>query len=276
MIRPFDVNLFKNLLRTTWVGSEFIYIDKVDSTNSFLKTIPSENFVHGTIVLTDHQKKGRGQYEKNWEAAPYQNLTFTFGFRPPSGNRLSLLTLATATAIAKVIQQYTADKILIKWPNDLIVNGKKIGGILTECIFNGPKPDRVIIGAGINIFQEEYSNKIKNKTISLCDITNREISKEILLSQILSETELNYHRWHKYEIDLQREINQNLIGYGEWVDITIYDKMQDQKFKFIGISDKGELLMLNEQLDVNKFSYEQIRIFPAGNRLSKASRNISA
>jgi BirA family biotin operon repressor/biotin-[acetyl-CoA-carboxylase] ligase len=276
MTRPFDVNLFKDLLRTTWVGSEFIYIDKVDSTNSYLKTIPSGEFRHGTIVLTDHQKKGRGQYEKTWEAAPCRNLTFTFGFRPPTGDRLSLLTLATATAIANVLQGYTSEKIEIKWPNDLLVGDRKIGGILTECVFNGPKPDRVIIGAGINVFQRDFSSNLKIKAISLCDITKQKLSREILLSQILSEVEQFYHRWHKFEIDLQREINQKLIGYGQWVNITIYDKYQDQKYKFIGISDKGELLMLNEQLDVNKFSYEQIRIIPGSKIISKGNTNIPA
>jgi BirA family transcriptional regulator, biotin operon repressor / biotin---[acetyl-CoA-carboxylase] ligase len=276
MTRPFDVNQFKNLLRTTWVGSEFIYIDTVDSTNSFLKTVPSAEFRHGTIVFADHQKRGRGQYEKSWESAPYRNLTFTFGYRPPSGDRLSLLTLATAMAISNVLQGYTNEKILIKWPNDLIAGDRKIGGILTECVFNGSKPDRVIIGAGINVFQNDFSRNISMKAASLCEISKMNLSREILLSQILAEAEQIYHRWHKFDIDLKREISQKLIGYGQWVNITIYDKPQDQKFKFIGISDKGELLMLNEQLDVNKFSYEQIRILPGGKNISKRNKNIPA
>lgn len=272
MTRPFDVKLFKDLLRTTWVGSEFIYIEKVDSTNSFLKTVPTHDFVHGTIVLTDHQKKGRGQYEKTWEAAPFHNLTFTIGYRPPTGERISLLTLATATAIANVLQEYVDDNVRIKWPNDLYVGKRKIGGILTECIFNGQKPERVIIGAGVNVYQKSFSSNLQQKAVSLCELTKKELSREVLLSQILSEAEQIYHRWHKFDVGLQREINQKLIGYGEWVDIAIYDKIQDHKFKFIGISDKGELLMLNEQLDVNKFSYEQIRIIPTGNSVSAVNK----
>jgi BirA family transcriptional regulator, biotin operon repressor / biotin---[acetyl-CoA-carboxylase] ligase len=276
MATRFDVDQCKNRLRTTWLGSEFIYIKEVDSTNTWLKRIPSGELIHGTVAITDHQTKGRGQYERSWEAAPFQNLTFTIAFRPPKGERLSLLTLACASAIAQVLERYTNEKVLVKWPNDILVRNKKIGGLLTECIFNGPKPDRVLIGIGLNIFQKQFGKEIHNSAVSLSSISSQSVTREQLLGEILSQIELIYHRWHRFDEDLQREINHRLIGYGEWVQISVYDKLTDEKFKFIGVNEKGELLMLNEQLDVNKFSYEQIRIIAGNESIPKAEKGLSA
>lgn len=275
MTIAFDVDRFKDQLRSTWVGSEFIYIERIDSTNTWLKKLPSEDLVHGTVVLADQQTRGRGQYEKNWESAACQNLTFTVGLRPPKGERLSMLTLAFALAISKTLREYSDAAVSVKWPNDLLANGKKIGGILTECIFTGSRPDRVLIGIGLNIHQKKFSKNLARQAVSLCDIANRPFRREDILSHLLLEIEHVYHRWHKYDSDLQKEINQTLVGYGEWVQLSIYDEMQSGRYKFIGISDKGELLMLNEELDVNKFSYEQIRIIPGSTSVSEEKTGTS-
>jgi BirA family transcriptional regulator, biotin operon repressor / biotin---[acetyl-CoA-carboxylase] ligase len=276
MANRFDADECKNRLRTTWLGSEFIYIKEVGSTNTYLKKIPSGKLTHGTVVITDHQKKGRGQYERKWEAAPFQNLTFTVAFRPPKGDRLALLTLACASAIAGVLETYTDEAIQIKWPNDILVQNRKIGGLLTECVFNGPKPDRVLTGIGLNVYQQNFGKDPGDAAVSLASISNKVLSREKLLSEILLELELIYHRWHKFDDELQREINQRLIGYGEWVRISVYQKMTDEKFKFIGVNEKGELLMLNEQLDVNKFSYEQIRIITGNESISESKQDLPA
>ncbi len=276
MATRFDVDQCKDYMRTTWLGSEFIYIRRVESTNSYLKQVSSGDLIHGTVVLADHQTQGRGQYERSWEAAPFQNLTFTLAFRPPKGERLVLLTLACASAVCQALQKYTTEQVCIKWPNDLLVGNRKIGGLLTECTFNGPKPERVLIGIGLNTHQKQFSKDIRQSAVSLSSIAGRTFSREELLGDLLSEIELFYHRWHNFDDDLQRDINHRLIGYGEWVHISVYDKMTDEKFKFIGVNEKGELLMLNEQLDVNKFSYEQIRIITGNEIFSEPKRGLSA
>lgn len=270
MSTKFDVETFKNHLRTSWIGSECLYIESIHSTNSYLKQIPSDELVHGTLLLTDKQGEGRGQYERKWESDPYQNLTFTVAFKPVRGDRLTLLTLACARAICDVFSGYTDQTVRIKWPNDIYINEKKIGGILTECIFNGQKTDRVLIGIGLNIFQSVFSTEIQEKAISLSDISNRHIKRELLLADILVGIEQAYLKWHKFDSGLQKEIQTKLIGYGEWVHISINGTPIPDLYKFIGIGENGELLMLNEQLDVNTFRYEQVRIIPGNKDISKA------
>lgn len=260
MSDKFDVEHFEHILQTSWLGSEFIYFEKTDSTNTWLRKIPSSELVHGTVVLADCQEKGRGQYERKWESEPYKNLTFTLAFRPKSSDRLNLLTLSVALSITKTLGHYTSNPINIKWPNDIMVNGKKIGGLLTECTFNGSRPDRVLIGLGLNIAQRSFSDDVEKSATSFMKMTNANVSREGLLNEILLGIENEYHHWHKKDESLIREISQKLIGYGEWVEVSIDGEIQDQKYKCIGVNSNGELMMLNEQLDVNKFVHEQIRI----------------
>ncbi|MDZ7718996.1 MAG: biotin--[acetyl-CoA-carboxylase] ligase [Balneolaceae bacterium] len=260
MSAKFDVEHFNHILQTSWLGQEFIYLEKTDSTNSYLKGIPSHELTHGTVTLADHQVKGRGQYERQWEAEPFKNLTFTIAFRPKVSDRLNLLSLAVAFSITDVLDEFVDKSVSLKWPNDILINGKKVGGLLTECTFNGSKPDRVLIGLGLNVEQNQFSTEIRHKATSLNKETTQPISREKLLNKLLLAIENIYLRWHKQDESLRQDISKKIIGYGEWVEIDINGVVPNQKFKFIGVNPNGELLMLNEQLDVNKFIYEQVRI----------------
>jgi BirA family transcriptional regulator, biotin operon repressor / biotin---[acetyl-CoA-carboxylase] ligase len=260
MQKPFDVELFKNNLRTTWIGSEFIYIDKVDSTNNRLKKIPSEDLVHGMVLAARYQARGRGQYQRSWHATSGLNLTFTIGLCPPDGNRLTLLTLAAAFAVSEALEAYTEQSVLLKWPNDIVIGSRKVGGILTECMFFGHKPDRVLLGIGINIGEKEFPEELSESAVSLSEVSKETIVIEKLLAEILTQIELIYQNWHKHNSELHNRVSRKLIGYGEWVTLKVNDAELPGKFKFLGINEKGELLALNEQLDVNTFAHEQVRI----------------
>ena len=260
MQKPFDVELFKNNLRTTWLGSEFIYIDKVDSTNSWLKKIPSEELVHGMVLAARHQTAGRGQYQRSWHATSGLNLTFTIGLCPPDGDRLTLLTLAAAFAVSETLEAFTEKSVLLKWPNDIVIGSKKVGGILTECMFFGHKPDRVLLGIGINLSENEFPENLSDSVISMSEVSKETIVMEKLLAEILFQVELIYQDWHKHSSELHNRVSRKLIGYGEWVTMKVNGEILPGKFKFLGINQKGELLALNEELDVNTFAHEQVRI----------------
>lgn len=276
MSAKFNVDHFNHKLRTSWLGHDFIYLEKTDSTNSYLKNMPSHELTHGAVAFADHQVKGRGQYERTWEAEPFKNLTFTIAFRPKVSDRLNLLSLAVAYSIAKVVDGYVDQSVHLKWPNDILIDDKKVGGVLTECTFNGSKPDRVLIGLGLNIGQTEFSSDVENQATSLNKITGSSIEREDLLNKLLLSIENIYQRWHKHDENLKRDISQNLVGYGEWVEISINGIVPNQKFKFIGVNSNGELLMLNEQLDVNKFVHEQVRIITSHQRVQEPGTNLSA
>lgn len=267
MPSTFDIEYFKNCLRTTWIGSEFIHFKKVDSTNSQGKKIPTEELVHGTVIHTDNQYSGRGQYERDWFSEPGKNLTFTVVYKPPTAGRLTLLTMASAYAVLDVIKKNTDHPVSLKWPNDIMVNGKKVGGVLTECIFFGQNPNRVLIGIGLNLSKTGFNNEIKDSAISLSEVSGQEFIREQLLADLLISLELAYQKWHKQDPSLHQEISKNMIGYGEWVKLKVANNLKEGRYKFLGVNQNGELLVLNEDLDVNTFSHEQVRIITDSHRV---------
>lgn len=269
MSNPFHVDEFKNNSLTEWLGREFIYLDEVESTNSYLKRLPANQLSHGTVVLTDNQISGRGQYEKIWISDPFKNLTFTIALKPKINSSLTLLTLACASAISDVLQRYCQERIQIKWPNDIFVGGKKMGGLLTESVFMGNRIERVLIGIGININQTEIKQLNSYNSCSLADLSQAKFTREGLLNECLKEIELMYNHWLQLNPIMIKSIHSRLIGYGEWVKLKVYDELLPFTYKCIGVNEKGELLMLNEQLDVDKFSYEQVRIVPIKSTLQK-------
>ncbi|MEX0646952.1 MAG: biotin--[acetyl-CoA-carboxylase] ligase [Balneolaceae bacterium] len=260
MPSAFNAELFQNQLNTTWLGSEFLYKERVDSTNTCLKKVPSPELVHGTVLIADHQTKGRGQYEKKWNSEPGENLTFSIALRPPAPERLTLLTLSCANAITMVLEELVNREVRIKWPNDIYIEGKKIGGLLTECCFNGKNLDRVLIGIGLNIGQTYFEGDLLHKATSVAGLTGKQYSREEILCNLLTAIESFYMKWHKFDDELQKEISRKMIGYGEWVSLQINKILQPEKYKFLGVNRQGELIVLDEQLDINTFSYEQIRI----------------
>ncbi|MFO7798835.1 biotin--[acetyl-CoA-carboxylase] ligase [Rhodohalobacter sp.] len=260
MSQLFDKELFQDKLSTRWLGRDFEYLKKVDSTNSYLKKIPAEQLNHGFVVLADHQVKGRGQHQKDWVTNPGENLTFTLALKPERTEGLTLLTLSCALAVANVLQIYSRNLFSLKWPNDIYVDHKKIGGVLTECSFLGPKPEKVLIGIGVNVNQEKFNAEDTERATSLNQVTGDKFEREELLANILLRIEKLYQSWTKREITVHKQISKSLIGFGDWIRLSVDDEVIEGRFKFLGVNEKGELLVLNEKLELNTYSHEQIRI----------------
>jgi len=269
MNKTFDIQEFQNRLQTGWLGSEVLYEESLPSTNTYLKRIPAKQFCHGVLAIAEHQTEGRGQYDKKWETEPSANLTFTLGFRPSSADRITLLTLMCAYAIQKALEPYLDMPIKLKWPNDIIAADKKIGGILTECMFYGKIPERVMIGIGLNVNQTVFSPQVDQVATSVA-LLSKKISREKLLADILTHVEQLYTRWHKQDETLHQEINRQIIGFGKWIKLQIDGEVKEKSYKFLGINNKGQCLVLNEELDVNTFSHEQIRIITDRTPVSRA------
>lgn len=258
----FNCDLYRSNLNTAWLGADLIYKESVTSTNSLMKSAGESEFEHGSICVADHQTQGKGQYQRTWESEKGENLTFTIAFKPGSGDRLPLLTLCCALGVARAIDREGIENCKIKWPNDLLIDGSKIAGVLTESVFLGRSPERVLVGIGLNVNQKTFGDAVGAEATSMALENNAPVSREKILCAILSEIEHLYTRWHHRDTELCKDVNDRLIGFGQWVNISINDEMQENKYKFLGMNDKGECVMLNEGLNVHTFSYEQIRVFP--------------
>ncbi len=256
----FDVDKYRNLLATQWLGQSVNFFDELDSTNCYLKNLPPNEITHGQLCLTDHQTRGRGQYERNWESEAGKNLTFTLSFCPAKANRFHILTLACALAAVQQIEASASCRAFIKWPNDIIVGDKKIGGILTETVFNGNVLDRLLVGIGLNINTDHFSEELDEKAGSLKQFLEENADRELFLSQLLSRIEFEYLRWHKQNDALLKCINQKIIGYGKWLRLNVNGRQLADRYKLIGINQKGELAVIDKNGGLKTFSYEQIRL----------------
>lgn len=254
----FKTDSFKKKLQTRWVGKNFIFRQETESTNTELKSIPAKDLVNGTVLLADSQLKGRGQYNRRWHTDPGKNLTFTVAFRPANAEGLSLLTLSAGWAVIRVLNNIYDLNCRLKFPNDVTISGKKIAGILTENIFNGLKPERVLIGIGLNVNQENFPPELDH-AVSMSQVLKTSIEREELLCRILESVEFVYRKWDKRETELVREISRTISGYGNWVRITINNKPEPDKVKFLGVNGKGHLLILTEEMEVKIITHEQVR-----------------
>ncbi len=256
----FDTQHFEDRLVTSWLGHNFFYFEELGSTNSYAKKMDRVDTLHGALILADSQLLGRGQYERNWEATPGQNLTFSLVFEPQNADRLTILTLACAKAIADVCAEQIEGSAELKWPNDVLIDGKKLAGLLTEAVFNGSVLERVIVGIGINVNQLEFSGELSEKATSLYLLSGKKYSRERVLAHILTKIEFYYRLWLKQDIELVKTINKSLIGFGSWTRLNVNGLDKEGKFKFLGVNEKGSLIVLNKELEVDTFSYEQVRI----------------
>lgn len=248
-------------MSTQWLGQEFRYFAAMPSTNTYVKELDAEEVMQGTVVLTDNQLRGRAQYNRKWESQPGQNLTFSMVFKPQNTEGFHVLTMACALALIeqlKDIEQETSARI--KWPNDILLNNKKVAGLLTEAVYLGNAFDRLIIGIGLNVNQQIYPDQLAGKATSIRLETNRKISREDLLSCLLNRIEYKYQLWRRKQSDLLKQVNREIDGYGKWVDLTVDGKKMEERCKLLGINASGRLVVLNKEGGLESFSYEQIRV----------------
>lgn len=256
----FDTGIFEQQLQSTWVGKTLLYFEELESTNTYAKKLSRTESLHGAVILADAQTRGRGQHAKPWYTQAGENLTFSLIFEPSSSDRFIVLALACALAVLETCQDVTGESFSLKWPNDILYNGRKICGLLTEVVYNGQKVDRAIIGIGLNVNQSDFPEEIRHTATSLYHIRKTHSSREALLGHILSKIEYYYRLWNQSEVKLVHAINKKIIGYGEWVHLRVNGDEWKEEFKFLGINETGSLLVLNKDLEVNTFSYEQIRV----------------
>ena len=160
---------------------------KIDSTNSYLLELGDKGFPEGTVAVADEQTSGRGRFARRWEAEPLSSLLFSILLRPVFLNRdeVFILTFSASVAVAEAIEIVTGVKTELKWPNDVLIHGRKACGILLESDFEGEKLNYVVIGIGLNVNQAVFPDEIKTKAVSLSMAAGRSFDREELLSSIL-------------------------------------------------------------------------------------------
>lgn len=187
------------------------YQPVLPSTNDALKTRESDDFVHGMCLVTGHQTAGRGQHRREWKTTPGENLTFSLGLKPPARLNVHNLLHVAGLSVAKALDE-TGLHPSIKWPNDVLVNGRKICGILTEATYQGNKLRRYIIGTGINVNQTEFEEELSTTATSVLN-EGADISREDLLSAFFKLFSTYYKMWESQRKVWLDEYNSYLQGF---------------------------------------------------------------
>lgn len=191
----------KPLLKTKYMGKSYIYRDSVDSTSTVLSARHPAQAVHGTVVVADRQTAGRGRMQRTWYSPAGANLYFSVLLRPDIlPVKTPQLALVTAAAFMRVLEHQFPDLCpTVKWPNDILVHGRKLAGILCEMQAEADAVHHVIIGVGVNVNSRcrRYTAELRDSAISLLDATGKISSRQELIAAILIELEKGYELWLK-------------------------------------------------------------------------------
>ena len=161
---------------TNYLGKEIIYKEEMDSTQNFAKKLAKENDINGTIVITDNQTKGRGTKGRSWLVSKGKNITMTIILKPDlKVSKLEGLTLKIAELIKESIKELYDYTLTIKEPNDLLLNGKKICGILTESSSYNDKVNYILIGIGFDVNEENFNEELRKH----CNFIKERVWKRI-------------------------------------------------------------------------------------------------
>ena len=211
----------KELLRTKSLGRAILYFGDLTSTNELAKELAVRGVSEGTVVVAETQTKGKGRFKREW-ASPRNGLWFSIILRPKvQPERAPKLTLLASVAVAKTINRLYGLKTEIKWPNDVLINQKKVCGILTEGRVSGKTLGFAILGIGINANFNiaAFPTHLKEAATTLREELGRKVEREILLCEVLAEIESYYEllRRGRFEVILDdwRELAYLLGAYVE-------------------------------------------------------------
>lgn len=228
-------------LSTNYIGKEIYYFPELKSTNIIAKEKAlhrAEGIEEGTLIIAERQSAGKGRLGRKW-FSPVGGIWLSVILYPQlSPSYISRITLMTAVAAVKAIKICTQIKSQIKWPNDILINEKKVCGILTEMSAELDIISWVVVGIGINvnIDHREFPEDIQENTISLKEVSGKEVLRVKLVQTFLQEFE------KYYEILKRREFSSILK---EW---KLYSHTLGRKIRV----DTGEKIITGEAVDINE------------------------
>lgn len=261
-----DTARIKTNIKSSIFGKFLYYFPETNSTNTFARKLAEEGAPEGTIVLTDYQSDGRGKIGRVWESEKGKNILFSVILRPRMRiNDAQKLTFAIAEISIDAIMHFIMEKdypyvkFNVKWPNDILVENRKIGGILLESSMQNQVIEYVVAGIGLNINQDgkSFSSELQKRVTSLSDIIGFEIDREILFTYLLYHFEKMYVKFERsgYRDVIERWKNHcTQIGKRAKFKSTIANENGLIK----DVSPEGFLVYENDQGETKTFASGEI------------------
>ena len=239
-----DVAKIKNFLKTSYIGNEILMFKEVESTNTVAELFAEFGSDEGTVVISEIQTKGKGRLGRKWES-PAGGLWLSIILKPDTiPSKAPLITLAAGVAVAKTLRNIGADAG-IKWPNDILINDKKVSGILTEANIKSNIVNYVIVGVGIdnNFNIDILPEELQKTSTTLKNELKTEITETKLISKFLNEFEKVYDLFKDEKIDeILYDWRKMSRTIGSYVEIKqTHGKLL--KGYAIGINNEGTLIL---------------------------------
>ena len=233
----------KARLEDGFIGKSILHFDSIDSTNDYAKKIAYE-VPEGTIVISEEQLSGRGRMGRGWTSPKGDGIWMSIILKPMiPPTEAAKLTQVAAAAVCKAIRQTTELPALIKWPNDIVVNGKKVCGILTEMAGELNEVNYIIVGPGINVNTSSFPEELKSKATSLFLEKGEKVDRNLLTASIINEFAVLYSAYINEKnfantLDICR-VYSALLGR----EIYLVRGVEREQVKVIDITDEGLLLV---------------------------------
>lgn len=238
----FDEKKFFSYLSNQEFIAEFQYFDEIDSTNTYLMN--QSEIKDRILVLAEFQRRGKGRLNRKWLANAYDNLTFSIGLKPNLlSNELPYLNFCASLSIANAVEELTQTSVETKWPNDLMLGGKKFCGILIESQFEENRIARSVIGIGINVNQSLFQDEFKNRTTSLKLHFGKIFGRELLLAKVIDKFAVNYWQIKESMDMIISEWKRRCKTLGEKISLTNGKEIHTGIFE--DVTNQG-LLVLNQ------------------------------
>lgn len=229
--------------KTKRIGHPFLWKEEIDSTNEELKRLAAKGAVHGTVFCADHQNKGKGRRGRSWDSPKGENIYLSILLRPEmEPSQAPMLTLLCAVSAAKALEETTGAACQIKWPNDLVLQGRKVCGILTEMSTGAEGIRYVIVGIGINVNRNIFPEEIA----SMAGSVQAGQGKTAIIEAFLFQFEKQYELFEKEKTcrPFLNEYNQRLVNIGKQVQIL---SEGERKIRIsYGIDEGGALIVADE------------------------------
>ena len=244
-----------SLMHTRWAGKNIVYYDATDSTNLRIRELGDAGAPHGTLAVADRQTAGRGRRGRSWESPPGSSIYMSVLLRPDiPPDRAPMLTLVMALSVAEGIRQCMETggdsgnslEIQIKWPNDIIINGKKLAGILTEMSSQVDYINHVTVGVGINVNRTEFPEEIRETASSLCLECGHTVKRAPLIAAVMERLEDNYDIFLR-TLDLSGLLERySALLVNRDREVMVLGTKEQYRAYALGINSTGELIVRRE------------------------------
>lgn len=242
----FELENFDIKLETDFIGRNFIYCEEIGSTNTELLGGKQNYKKSGTVLLAEKQLSGKGRKDRIWQSAKGLNLTFSILLTKESIVSINInhLNFASSLSVANAIENLFQLKTELKWPNDVLINKKKVAGILTETSVKGSKIERVVIGIGLNLNQVAFHGEFNFPPTSLKLELGDTVDREYILAEILNIFEEQLRELIRKPENVLNDWRAKCKMIGDKVSINENDEIKSGIF--YDIDDNGYLLLKNK------------------------------